>query len=363
VHLSGAVAVAFHRLKIADVRRETPDAVSIAFAVPLRLAPEYRFRPGQHLTLRMILGGAECRRSYSICTAPADGELRVAIKRVEGGSFSTWANEAARPGDEIDVMTPQGRFGIAAEAAPPGVYLAIAAGSGITPIMSLARAVLGAGAGRRFVLIYGNRNSRGIMFKDALDDLKDRCLERFTLHHVLSREQQELPLLNGRIGPEKIATLLRAAPAEQIDPAFLCGPGEFMDASRTTLVQLGIPSERIHVEYFSPDGQPVPPRKPVPRLPEEGASATAKLMLHGVEHVVPVLAGETIVDAGLRHGLDMPYSCRGGMCCTCRAMLVAGEVSMDLNYSLEPWELAAGYVLTCQSHPKTQRVVIDYDRV
>jgi ring-1,2-phenylacetyl-CoA epoxidase subunit PaaE len=360
------VAVAFHTLKVADVRRETPEAVSIAFSVPPELAGDYRFQPGQHLTLRTTFDGSECRRSYSICTAPGDNELRVAVKKVADGQFSTWINDALKPGDAIEVMTPQGRFGLAPEPAAGRTYLAIAAGSGITPVMSLARTLLAQEPRSEFVLIYGNRTSQSIIFKDALDDLKDRFLERLTVHHVLSREQQELPLLNGRIDAEKIEALIGAiAPAAEIDHLFLCGPGDLIEGSKATLSRLGVPAARIHVEYFSSDGAPVPPRAPVRRelAGETATIATAQLTLQGAVHVIPMRAGETIVDAGLRHGLDMPYSCRGGMCCTCRAKLIEGEVAMDLNYSLEPWELAAGYVLTCQSHPKTPRLVVDYDQV
>jgi ring-1,2-phenylacetyl-CoA epoxidase subunit PaaE len=360
------VAVEFHTLTVADVRRETSDAVSVAFALPPGLADEYRFAPGQHLTLRATFDGAECRRSYSICTAPDDGELRVAVKKVEDGRFSSWVNEALKPGDAIDVMTPQGRFGLSPDPAAARTYLAIAAGSGITPVMSLARALLIQEPQSEFVLIYGNRTSQGIIFKEALDDLKDRFLDRFTVHHVLSREQQELPLLNGRIDADKIKALVDAiAPAAEIDHVFLCGPGGMIEDSKTALMRLGVPAARVHVEYFSADGAPVPPRPAVARETDrEGEPvATAQLRLQGAVHLVSMRAGETIVDAGLRQGLDMPYSCRGGMCCTCRAMLTEGEVEMDQNYSLEPWELAAGYVLTCQSHPKTPRVAVDYDQV
>lgn len=360
------MAIAFHRLTVSDVRRETPEAVSVAFAVPAELAEEYRFAPGQHLTLRTTLGGAECRRSYSICTAPDDGDLRVAVKKVDGGAFSTFVNEGLKPGDAIDVMTPQGRFGIAADPSAARSYLAVAAGSGITPVMALARTLLGREPRSQFVLVYGNRTSQSIIFKEAIEDLKDRFLDRFTVHHVLSRESQELPLLSGRIDAAKIEALIGAAGlARDIDHAFLCGPGGMIAESREALLRLGVPAERIHVEYFSADGAPVEPRKEPARKASDAApaSATAQLTLNGVVHVIGLRDGETIVDAGLRHGLDMPYSCRGGMCCTCRAMLVEGDVRMDQNYSLEPWELDAGYVLTCQSHPTTPRVVVDYDQV
>lgn len=361
-----ARAPRFHRLVVAEVRRETPEAVSIAFAVPPELANAYRFTPGQHLTLRRIENGGELRRSYSICTPMDGGELRVAIKRVAGGAFSVFANESIRPGDAIDVMTPQGRFGVVPQADSARTYLAVAAGSGITPVMSILRTVLAREPQSRFALIYGNRTAQDIIFKDALDDLKDRYLGRLAVHHVLSREAQEVPLLSGRIDGAKLATLIRASmPIDAIDHAFLCGPGALIAESKTVLEQMGLPAERIHVEYFSTDGLPVEPRAAQRADPSAGAQpvAMAAITLHGAHHEIPVLAGETIVDAGLRAGLEMPYSCRGGMCCTCRAMLTEGEVKMDLNYSLEPWEQAAGYVLTCQSHPTTARVAVDYDHV
>jgi ring-1,2-phenylacetyl-CoA epoxidase subunit PaaE len=359
------MAVAFHRLKVADVRRETADAVSIAFALPRALADEYKFTPGQHLTLRTQANWRELRRSYSICSGVDDGELRVAVKRVEGGAFSVYANDKIKLGDTMEVMTPQGRFGLMPEPSAARSYLAIAAGSGITPVMSLLKSLLAREHASSFTLIYGNRTAQDIIFKDALDDLKDRNLDRLAVHHVLSREPQEVPFLSGRIDGDKIARLLRASGAETIDHAFLCGPGALIAASRAALSRLGVPEERIHVEYFSPDGTPVEPR--TLRRVDAGSStqavATAAITLAGAHHEVAVLAGETIIDAGLRAGLEMPYSCRGGMCCTCRAMLVEGEVRMDQNYSLEPWELQAGFVLTCQAHPTTARVAVDYDAV
>ena len=358
-------AVEFHRLTIADIRRETPDAVSIAFAVPPELADAYRFQPGQHLTLRAMLDGAECRRSYSICTGLDDGELRVAVKKVDGGLFSAHANDSIKVGDAIDVMTPQGRFGVAPQPGAARTYLAIAAGSGITPIMSLMRSVLAREPASRFVLIYGNRTAQSIIFKEALEDLKDRHLDRLVVHHILSREKQDVALLNGRIDAEKIEAMLASVGgAARIDHAFLCGPGGLIEDSKAALLRLGVPPERIHVEYFTTDGVPGAPRpvRAEPVITDEPV-ANAHITLYGSAYDVAVYDGETIVDAGLRVGLEMPYSCRGGMCCTCRAKLLAGEVRMDHNYSLEGWEMAAGYVLTCQSHPLTKEVVLDYDQV
>jgi ring-1,2-phenylacetyl-CoA epoxidase subunit PaaE len=356
------MAVEFHRLKIADVRRETPEAVSIAFAVPRELAEAYRFTPGQHVTMRTKIGGAEVRRSYSICVSPDDGELRVAVKQVEGGAFSTLANSSIKAGDEIDVMTPQGRFGVALDPDAARTYVAIAAGSGITPLMSMLRTILTHEKQSRVVLIYGNRTTQSIIFREALEDLKDRFLSRLTIHHVLSREPQEIALLDGRIDADKIAALLRTLPDGSIDHAFLCGPGGLIESGKAALAQIGVGPGQIHVEYFSTDGMPIETRA-AGRAVANAAESTADIMLNGARHAIAVRSGETIVDAGLRAGLEMPYSCRGGMCCTCRAKVTEGEVQMDTNYSLEPWELEAGYVLTCQSHPVTAKVALDYDQV
>jgi ring-1,2-phenylacetyl-CoA epoxidase subunit PaaE len=354
------MAVEFHRLKIADVRRETPEAVSIAFAVPRELAEAYRFTPGQHVTMRTKIDGAEVRRSYSICVSPDDGELRVAVKKVDGGVFSTLANSSIKVGDEIDVMTPQGRFGVALDPDAARTYVAIAAGSGITPLMSMLRTILTHEKKSQVVLIYGNKTTQSIIFREALEDLKDRFLSRLTIHHVLSREPQEIALLDGRIDADKIAALLRTLPDGSIDHAFLSGPGGLIESGKAALTQVGVAPERVHVEYFSTDGSPIVTRD---AYKTTDTQANVDIVLNGAHYSIPVRGDENIIDAGLRAGLEMPYSCRGGMCCTCRAKVTEGEVRMDTNYSLEPWELEAGYVLTCQSHPVTPKVALDYDQV
>lgn len=360
------MAVAFHTLKVAEVRRETPDAVSIAFAVPPELADDYRFSPGQHLTLRRECDGQDLRRSYSICAGLDDRELRVAVKKVDGGMFSTLCNESIRPGDMIEVMTPQGRFGVMPAAGATRKYLAIAAGSGITPVLSLLRSILAREPDSRFMLIYGNRTAKDIIFKETLEDLKDRFLGRLTVHHVLSREQQDIELFNGRIDAHKIEMLLKSfAPASKIDHAFLCGPGAMIEDAKATLARLGTPAGNVHIEYFSVDGVMVTPRRVTDGVAQaaEQPVAHARVTLHGSAYDIPMLDGETVIEAGERLGLEMPYSCRGGMCCTCRAKLVSGQVDMALNYSLEPWEMEAGYVLTCQARPLTKEIVVDYDEV
>jgi ring-1,2-phenylacetyl-CoA epoxidase subunit PaaE len=357
----------FHRLTVAALRRETKDAVSIAFAVPPELASAYVFEPGQYLTLRAPLQGEEERRSYSICSGLDDGELRVAVKKVDGGLFSTHVNEALKPGDAIEVMTPMGRFTAPLDPQAAHAYLGIACGSGITPVMSHIKSILSREKQSRFVLLYGNRSSRDIMFKDALEDLKDCHLGRLAVHHVLSREAQDLPLLHGRLDAERITALVRASlPGQKIDHAFLCGPQGMMETAQTALAGLGVPKDRIHLELFTPES-PSPSTRAM-RARASGspgqtldAIATATVRLEGVTHSFPVAADEGVIDAGLRAGLELPFSCKGGMCCTCRAKLVSGTVKMMRNYSLEPWEMEQGFVLACQSRPTSPAVSLDFD--
>jgi ring-1,2-phenylacetyl-CoA epoxidase subunit PaaE len=357
----------FHRLTVADLRRETKDAVSIAFAVPPELASAYVFEPGQYLTLRAALQGEEERRSYSICSGLDDGELRVAVKKVDGGLFSTHVNEALKPGDTLEVMTPMGRFTVPLDPQAAHAYVGIACGSGITPVMSHIKSILSREKKSRFVLLYGNRSSRDIMFKDALEDLKDRHLGRLAVHHVLSREAQDLPLLHGRLDGERITALVRASlPGQKIDHAFLCGPQGMMEAAQIALANLGVPKDRIHLELFTPTSPPPSIRATRARAggsPGQtlDAIATATVRLDGVTHSFPVAADEGVIDAGLRAGLELPFSCKGGMCCTCRAKLVSGTVKMMRNYSLEPWEMEQGFVLVCQSRPTSPAVSLDFD--
>ncbi|HZB92748.1 MAG TPA: FAD-binding oxidoreductase, partial [Stellaceae bacterium] len=254
----------FHRLTIADIRRETPDAVSIAFAVPDALAEAYRFSPGQHVTVKLPLAGEEVRRSYSICSGLDDGELRIAIRKQEGGTFSTFANEELKPGDVLEVMTPSGHFTTPLDPAAERLYLGIAAGSGITPLLSLVKTVLARETRSRFFLLYGNRTTESIMFREALEALKDRFLERLSVTHVLSREAQDVPALAGRIDAEKLTLLLGAVPVAAIDHAFLCGPSALLEAAERTLRALGLPPERIHLERFTVEGAAAPRQRPAP---------------------------------------------------------------------------------------------------
>ncbi|MGF6233179.1 ring-1,2-phenylacetyl-CoA epoxidase subunit PaaE [Inquilinus ginsengisoli] len=358
-----AAAPRFHRLTIRDLRRETADAVSIAFDVPGEFDADYRFAPGQYLTLRATIDGEDLRRSYSICSGPDDGELRIAVKRVEGGVFSDWVNRTLTAGDAIEVMTPTGRFGVPCILDRPRIHVGFAAGSGITPVLSILRGVLAREPDSRFFLFYGNRSTAEILFREALEELKDRFLGRLSVFHVLSQEEQDLPILSGRLDGDKVRRLLRlVVPAEAVDEVYLCGPEAMSREIAAVLAELGVAPEKVHVELFvsALGGRPRP--KPVAPAPD-APSRTAVLTVDGKRREVPVADGESILDAALRAGMDLPYACKGGMCSTCRAKLVEGEAAMDLNYSLEPWELEAGFILTCQSHPKTDRVVVDYDQM
>ena len=352
----------FHTLKIADLRRETADAVSVSFDIPPELTDDYTFHPGQYLTLRATIAGEDIRRSYSICSGPDDGELRIAVKRVDGGAFSSWANESLAVGHDIQVMTPTGRFGLPYEPGAPRIYAGLAAGSGITPILSLARGILSREPQSQFFLFYGNQSVRGMLFREALEELKDRYLGRFSVFHVLSQEEQDIPILHGRLDGDRVRLLLRhIVPASQIDHVFLCGPTGMLDAVEPVLTELGIPADRVHVERFVSAGGGIPRVRP----PSAAAPAThiASLVVDGNRRDIPVADGESILDAALRAGMDLPFACKGGMCSTCRARVIEGAVDMTVNYSLEPWETKAGFVLTCQAHPTTPRVVIDYDAV
>jgi ring-1,2-phenylacetyl-CoA epoxidase subunit PaaE len=353
----------FEPLRIADIRQETADTISVALAVPDGQRPRFAFQPGQYLTLRTYLDGEEMRRSYSICSGLDDGELRVAIKRVDDGRFSAWAHGALQVGGTLEVMPPAGRFGVGPASDTARLYLGVAAGSGITPILSILKSTLTREPDSRFILLYGSRATGQIIFREQLEELKDRFMGRLSVVHVLSREQQDVPVLNGHLDGAKVLTLLGGlATVQDVDHAFLCGPAGMIDDVRTALADAGMAQERIHSERFTSSApaalRPRPPAAAV-AIPR----AIAVIVADGIRTEVPVATGETVLEAALRAGLDLPYSCRGGMCSTCRARVTGGSVRMDVNYALEPWETTAGYVLTCQSHPTTDRLVVDYDHV
>src|SRR5258705_9633660 len=327
----------FHRLAVNDLRRESANAVSLSFAIPNELADDYRFAPGQYLILRTMMDGEEVRRSYSICSGPDDGELRIAVKKVDGGAFSSWAADELKVGDELDVMTPTGRFGIIHAPDEARVHVGFAAGSGITPILSIVKGVLAREPDSRFFLFYGNRSTGGILFREALEELKDRFIERLSLFHVISGEEQDITILHGRLDGEKVRALLRSlVPAASVDHVFICGPAGMSEDIEATCREIGIAEERIHVERFVSEfgGKPRPKKIIEASAPPK---AMASLIIDGKRREVPVAAEESILDAALRAGMDLPFACKGGMCSTCRANLVEGDAQMEVNYSLEPW--------------------------
>jgi ring-1,2-phenylacetyl-CoA epoxidase subunit PaaE len=356
----------FHTLRIAGIRLDTAEAKVITFAVPDDLQAAYRFTQGQHLTLRAFLDGENVRRSYSICCALHEQALQVAIKRVPGGRFSTFAHDRLQAGDTIDVMTPDGRFFTALDPANAKHYVAFAAGSGITPVLALIKTTLASEPRSQFTLVYGNRTIDSIMFHETLEDIKDTYLDRFALYHFLSREHQEIDLFNGRLDGAKCKLLLDSLlPAARIDEAFICGPHSMIDEVTSALRAAGVPPRRIHSERFGTPGSVAPAvaaNASAARDEQSTPAANVTLIVDGVRKLLRVpFAGASILDTALRAGADLPYACKGGMCCTCRAKLVSGKVRMDKNYSLEEREMAQGFVLTCQSHPETAEVVVDYD--
>ncbi|SMG02673.1 1,2-phenylacetyl-CoA epoxidase subunit PaaE [Burkholderia singularis] len=355
----------FHPLRIRDVRPETADAVTVSFDVPPELRDAYRFTQGQFVTLKAHIGGEETRRSYSICIGTTDydrdGELRIGIKRVRGGRFSNFAFDTLKPGQTIDVMTPDGRFFTHLNAGHGKHYVAFAGGSGITPVLAIVKTMLELEPRSTFTLIYGNRSADSIMFAETLEDLKNRFMQRFALYHVLSDEIQDVELFNGVLDQPKCATFLQTlVPAATIDEAFICGPAPMMDAAEAALAAAGVPRERVHVERF---GTPLPQAgAPAVEITEATPAADLEIVIDGKTRKLRLpYEGASLLDVGLHAGIALPYACKGGVCCTCRAKVLEGEVRMDKNYTLEPQEIADGFVLTCQCHPVSSKVIVSFD--
>jgi ring-1,2-phenylacetyl-CoA epoxidase subunit PaaE len=352
----------FHRLSVAKVERETRDAVAITFAVPEALREQFRFQQGQHLTLRADIGGQDVRRSYSICSAVQDGALRIAVKRCSGGVFSNWANEKLKPGDALEVMPPMGHFNVPLDPVAARHYVAFAAGSGITPVLSLVKTTLATEPDARFTLFYANRASGSVMFREELAALKDLHLTRFNLVHVLSREAQDIELLHGRIDRERALELLdHWAPLSDVDAVFVCGPNGMMQAVGDALRLRGYPESQIRIERFAAS---IPQHTHIaaPVAPDQ-AQCEVTVIIDGTRRTFVLdRTLDNILDAGLANGIELPYSCKGGVCSTCRCKLVEGEVDMDVNFALEDYEVARGFILSCQSYPVTPKVVVDFDQ-
>ena len=352
--------LAFHGLRVTEVSPLTDDSVSVTFDVPPELESTFDYIPGQHVTVRKIIDGADVRRSYSICAPAGSGKLRVGVKRLPGGVFSTFATEQLREGDVLEVMPPVGEFTIDIEPDEPRKAVAIAAGSGITPVLSLIASSLEREPQASWTLLNGNRTANSVMFLDELEALKDRYHPRFQLLHILSREGSDVPLLSGRIDEDKIRIFHdRLVGSRVIDGWYLCGPHGLVETARETLTALGVDEDRIHDELFfaGPLDETTLPREPPPG---EG-SVDLTVILDGRAVDTRMTPATSILDAALRVRSELPFSCKGGMCATCKGRIEEGEVRMDKNYALVDSEVEAGFVLTCQSHPTTDRVVVRYD--
>jgi len=355
----------FHALTVAEVQPLTDDAVAIAFEVPSELRGAYEFTAGQHLTVRRIENGEDVRRSYSICSTPGElaerGLVRIGVKRIPGGTFSRFATADLHPGNEVEVLPPLGHFTTAFSPQRVRHYAAVVAGSGITPALSLSATGLEVEPQSRFTVLYGNRYARSVMFAEELSDLKDRYPTRLHLVHILSREPQDAALLSGRLDRAKLARLFDSMiDAESVDDWFLCGPYGMVVDAKAELAARGVADAAIHTELFHVDDAPAPVRPPA----EPGAAAgdaVVTILLDGRASTFSMGRDERVLDAALRVRSELPYACKGGVCSTCRAKVVDGRVEMVRNFALEPDELAAGYVLTCQSQPVTDQVTVDYD--
>lgn len=355
----------FHPLKVQDIRHETEDAVSVAFEIPQDLENDYQFIQGQYLTLKTTIDGEEVRRNYSVCVSPLDGELRVAIKQVPFGKFSTFANQVLQIGDTLDVMTPMGRFYSEVKPEQTKQYVGFAGGSGITPVISILKTVLQTELQSTFTLFYGNRGFDSIIFREDIEALKNEFMDRLTVHHVFSEERLEAPLFNGYISTEKTLQYAKLLfDPQKIDEYFICGPEPMMLAIRDALESLAIEKAKIHIELFtSPNKKPAVATKQEEKTTFDSTKASKVTIRLDGDYIDFPLAydGDSILDAALAEKADLPYACKGGVCCTCRAKLIEGEVVMDVNYALEPEEVEAGFILTCQSHPRTEKIVVDFD--
>ncbi|MGH3736956.1 MAG: 1,2-phenylacetyl-CoA epoxidase subunit PaaE [Micromonosporaceae bacterium] len=354
----------FHKLAVTTVDELTDDAVAVGFEVPAELRRDFGFRAGQHLTLRRP-GEDDVRRSYSICSTPSEleaGRLRIGVRLVPGGAFSTYLHEQLKPGDLLEVMPPLGHFTTGFTPGRARHYAAVVAGSGITPVLSLLRTGLRTEPDSRFTLLYGNRYARSVMFVEELADLKDQHPRRFTIAHVLSREPQEAELYSGRLDPPRLTRILDSVlPPDDVDEWFLCGPQGLVDGARDVLAARGVPAAHVHIELFFAEGEEDDRRTAVPPPADDADAAEVTIVLDGRASSFRMGRAERVLDAARRVRGEVPFACTGGVCGTCRAKLLEGEVTMARNYALEPDELANGYVLTCQSTPVKDPIVLDYD--
>ena len=357
------MAVHFHPLKVKQVKKETADCVSLLFDVPAALQPAFAFEHGQNITIKKNIDGEEVRRSYSICAAPFENELKVAVKKVDGGKFSSFANEQLKAGDELEVLPPTGRFNTRLSKSNGKQYIAFVAGSGITPVISIIKTTLAVEPNSQFTLIFGNRSRASIIFFEELEGIKNKYLQRFNFINVLSREKTDAPLNFGRINEEKLTALSKLIQYQAVDEFFICGPEEMIFCVKDFLEQKGIDKKKIHFELFTTPGQKKAVSRKLLAVSDEGPKSkiTVKLDGRSFDFDLSFNSDTSILDAALKQGADLPFACKGGVCCTCKAKLLEGEVEMDVNWGLEHEEVEQGYILTCQSHPLTEKVVVDFD--
>ena len=352
----------FYKLRVAEIVPETDEANSIRFEIPADLSDVFRFKAGQHLTLRTDLAGEEIRRNYSLCVAPDEGHIKVTVKRIAGGAFSNWVGDSLKVGDQLDVMTPHGSFTVDFDPTAKRRYVAFAGGSGITPVMSLIKTALKTEPDSRFTLFYGNRDSNSVIFLEDLADLKDRYLGRFELYHFLSDEEGDVDLFNGMLDREHIDAAIKSLVGEPqaVDAWFICGPGPMMDAAEAALTDRGIARDRIHIERFLAGRPSAALAAQMAQLQEKAAGLTLSVTLDGRTRKVQ-FSEANILDSAREAGLPAPFACKAGVCATCRAKVTKGRVEMAARYGLTDEEIAAGYVLTCQSVPVGEGVAVDYD--
>lgn len=356
------MAVHFHSLKVKDIKKETPDCVSVAFEIPIELKAAFSFDHGQNITIKKTIDGEELRRSYSICTSPFENELRIAIKKVDGGKFSCFANDMLKVSDQLDVLPPTGRFNTKLNTENKKQYLAFAAGSGITPVISIIKTTLLAEPGSSFTLVFGNKGRNSIIFFEELEGLKNKYLNRFNFINILSREKTDAPINSGRINTEKLNELKKLVDYKSADDIFICGPEEMIFCVKDFLEGTGIDKKKIHFELFTTPGQKKSANHKVKSRNDAGPKSRITIKLDGRSFDFDLgFDNDSILDGALKQGADLPFACKGGVCCTCKAKLLEGEVEMDVNWGLEHEEVEQGFILTCQSHPKTEKVVVDFD--
>ncbi len=353
----------FHDLKVADVRRETEDAVSVAFEIPEELVDDYKYEAGQYVTLRQEIDGEDVRRSYSICTGLNQGELRVAIKKVYKGVFSTYANDSLKAGDTLKVMTPMGSFTTDVDENTEKNFVFFAAGSGITPIASLIKTILHTASNSTITLIYGNRSMDSIIFREEFENLKNEYMDHFSVMHIFSDEKIGNPLQDGLMNEEKILSVYNAIlKGQDIDEVFVCGPEPVIHGVKDTFANLGFDENKVHFELFSSPGEKKHKVKLEHKDQGPRIDANVKIILDGEETLLSLDSdGDNILDAAQKAGADVPFSCKGGVCCTCKARVMEGTARMDVNYALEDDEVADGYILSCQAHPTSDELIVSFD--